>query len=140
MNKRNVFLISVSFGLAIFLFGCIGNIIGTNLRQPKEGQAGTYSRIFDCPYSACFEETQNIITQGLKATINRRNPKKGIISALNFNSFYRNCISTTEIMIFLEKIETEKTKIVIASGNYSLAETVSAEIFASLEKKFPQKK
>jgi hypothetical protein len=142
MNKQKVLLKTSAFPLAIlfFLSGCVGNIVGTNVRQPKEGQAGTYSQIFDCPYPDCFEELQKIIMQDLRASINRKNPKKGIISALNFNSYYKNCNPTTEALISLQEIEPERTKIVVASGNYGLAEVISLKIFENLEKKFPQKR
>ena len=140
MNRQSIFLRTLIFVLAlIILSGCVSNIIGTRVRQPKEGERGSYSQVFDCDYPSCFEEVQNIIIENMHAKISYKNPKKGLISAMYFNSYYKNCNSTTEALISFEKVEAEKIKIIVASGNYGLAQIVSVKIFTTLEKKFPAK-
>jgi len=142
MIQKYTFLKNLIPSLIILLYfsGCVGHIVGTGVRQPKEGERGSYSKIFDCSYLACYEETQNIITEDMRATITYRNPKKGLISAMEFNSYYKNCNSSTEVLISLEEIDPEKTKINVACGNYGLATVVLVKISAVLEDKFPPKK
>ena len=141
MNERFGFFrnFCIVFIFLLVFSGCIGHITGTNVRQPKEGERGSYSQIFERDFLFCFEEVQKIITQDMRATIHYQNPKKGLISAMKFNSYYKNCNTTTEALISFKELESGKTKIIVASGNYGLAKVVAVKIFTSLEKIIPPK-
>lgn len=137
MKSFNIFLRKLVLCVVILFFlpGCIGNFWGSYVGQPREGQQGRYSRSFNCPYNVCFGETLEILKE-IGATIFSKSQKKGIISAMHFGRVYRNYVDTTEVKIFFKKIDSEKTKIDVACGNYGLAEAVSQKIFSELNKKY----
>ncbi|MFH1655744.1 MAG: hypothetical protein ABH954_03950 [Candidatus Omnitrophota bacterium] len=139
MNKLNIFLknFAIYFVILIVFSGCIGNIVGTDVRQPKEGQKGRYSQSFNCSFPACYEGVQEIL-QEMRVLIFYKNQKKRMISAMYFSSIYKNCNDTTEVGIFFKEIASGKTQIDVICGNYNLAKFASEQIFSQLKERLSQ--
>jgi len=142
VNKHYFFQgLMLSIITVFFLSGCSirhfsGYMLGTYVSQPKEGEKGRYSRIFNCPYPVCYEEVQGILIR-MGALIFIKNKKGHMISAMHFDKIYRYCIDTTEVGIFFKEIGPAKTQIDVACGNYGLAKFASEKIFSRLKKNLP---
>ena len=120
--------------LVIAFSGCTRYILGTYVRQPKEGEEGNYGRVFVCSYPECYQMSQEVL-KDMGVLIFYKNEKEHYISAMYFDRIYNKCIDTTEVGIFFKEIDENATQINVACGNYGLAEFAADRIFSGLDEK-----
>lgn len=128
--KKTVFI------ALLFLVGCspfeFARLLGTGTRPFKEGR--TYSKIFEKDLYTSYDEVILILRKmGTRFIRGRRD--KGFIVSSNFNDYYRFCIESTEVAVFFNELEKNKTRVKVASLNYSLAEFIAQQVFNGLEGK-----
>ncbi|MFC1576437.1 hypothetical protein ACFL3J_02065 [Candidatus Omnitrophota bacterium] len=122
--------------LAVFLCGCstmqIGELFfGMSIQDLKE-TGKKYTETFSKSPSECFDETI-VVLQRMNAKILHKNPGQHFIVANRFNTAYELCIDTTELGVLINAVDNNKSEVVVASGNYSLAEFVSKKVFTRLK-------
>jgi len=120
--------------LLIFLLFCIScaplevsRLLGVGTRPFKE-QGKVYSKVFDKDFFSCYAH----ITKRLKkmgVSFYRGRKKKNFLITTGFNSIFSQCSESTEVAIFFTEIENLKTRVEVASLNYSLSEFAASKIF-----------
>ena len=133
----NIFL-GVSF--IILLFGILSGCSMAQIRQELSGMTAAdvtnapklYARKFDIGREAAFNKILEIL-KGMQATIVKKDTKNFMIGAVRFDSAFHSCIGTTEVGIVVRPAGGTSTEVLVASGNYNLAEYVSQEIFLKLK-------
>ena len=71
----------------------------------------------------------------MKASFYRGGRKEGFLVTTGFKGIFPQCNESTEVAIFFTELEGFKTRVEVASLNYSLAEFAASRIFNCLEDK-----
>ena len=123
---KKIFLIFL-----LFFVSCapleISRLLGVGTRPFRE-QGKVYSKVFDMDYFSCYGQ----ITQKLKkmgVSFYREGKKEGFLITTGFNNIFPQCNESTEVAIFFIELENLKTRVEVASLNYSLAEVAASKIF-----------
>ncbi|MEA3485378.1 MAG: hypothetical protein U9R03_01580 [Candidatus Aerophobetes bacterium] len=109
-------------------------IIGISTKSLEKEQPGGESKVFDCNYNFCYEETLEVLKE-MGVYVFLENKKEHSIIAMNFDKIFKKCINTTEVGIFFKEMENEQTKIDVTCANPNLVKFASEEIFSRLKKK-----
>jgi len=121
----------------LFSLGCspleVSRLLGVGTgRFRKHGKI--YSKVFDMDFFSCYAKiTQGV--KGMEASFYRGGRKEGFLVTIGFNKVFPQCSESTEVAIFFTEIESLKTRVEVASFNYSLAEFAASKIFNCLEDK-----
>jgi len=89
---------------------------------------------FDINADLCFENIIKIL-RTMGALIPHQDKEHYFIEAYRFNEAFKPCIDTTEVGILMKPEAENKTRVIIVSDNYYLADFVSKEIFKKLKEK-----
>ncbi|MFC1514798.1 hypothetical protein ACFL5X_02745 [Candidatus Omnitrophota bacterium] len=108
--------------------------MGTKVNHPKEGQAGYFSRDFDCAYSDCFTHVQNLINE-MGVSIYYQNQAEGLITAKDFKIVFKQCSNDTEVGIYLTEISSFRTGVAVTCGNTNLARFAAKDIYTRLSQR-----
>jgi len=124
--------------LLIFLCGCSSTqirqeIFGMN-RQDVEMAEKKFEEVFDLGVEACFDKILKSIKDS-GANVHKQDRKDYFIVAYQFNLVFKPSIDTTEVGILLKPGAENKTRVIVASGNYYLAQFVSGKLFKELKQK-----
>jgi len=92
-----------------------------------------YSETFKAGPGTLYEKIV-LSVEGMKATVYSVDSKKRLITALRFNESYHACIDTTTVGILIRPKDAESSEVIVASGNYDLAEFVAGKLFEDLKK------
>lgn len=127
---KKIFLIFL-----LFFVSCapleISRLLGVGTRPFRE-QGKVYSKVFDKDFFSCYAQ----ITKRLKkmgVSFYRGRKKKNFLITTGFNNIFSQCSESTEVAIFFTEIENLKTRVEVASLNYSLAEVAASKIFDDSE-------
>ena len=124
--------------LLIFLCGCSRmqmrqEIFGMS-RQDVEIAEKKFEEVFDIGVESCFDKVLKNIKDN-SAVIQKEDRKDNFIVAYRFNLVFKPSIDTTEVGILLKPEAENKTRVIVASGNYYLAQFVSGKLFKELKQK-----
>ena len=125
----------IIFLIIFFCIGCspleISRLIGVGTKPFRE-QGKVYTKIVDKEHLAIYDDVIRLLIQ-LNASIYRTDKKKSFIVAINFNDSFKQSSGSTEVAIFFNTIDGNKTQIEVSSLNHLLAEFVSMKLFAELD-------
>lgn len=130
-----IFFVLILLGLIyVFNFGCakiiepVQKVWGSSVEMLQEARKDAVSKVYDCPYEKCFSEIINILEEE-DAQIFVQNKAKGIIVVMGI----KKTVATSEVGVFLTKLEEAKTKIEISSGSPKAKRITSEILFAGLD-------
>lgn len=143
MNRQIIIFLIIGF----FLSGCavtepFKSFLGISTKALENAKSQGISKVYDCEKDACFEKTLAVL-KNMKTYIHIKNKEKGIITAMNFrkkdNSEEPDETDTTELGIFFEKQDINKTKITITSLSTVLLNEYAQKIFDNIDKELEKK-
>lgn len=115
--------------LVAFLPGC-AVLFGADVKGLSEIKEA-HVKVFDKDVPSCYERTRFILTRwGAVAYDKVRNE---YIVAMELEKVFPSCINTTELGIFFNEIEPNKTEVRVTSLNYNLSKAASRKLFYYLE-------
>ncbi|MGB2705307.1 MAG: hypothetical protein WBC74_00380 [Candidatus Omnitrophota bacterium] len=122
--------------LLVFLCGCsamqIRQIFLGMSAEDVENSEKKYAKTLDLDAAYCYKTALKSVKDMQARTIHEK-PEEYFIVANRFDKAYTLCIDTTELGILIVPLEDDKSRIEVASGNYSLARFVSEELFRKLQ-------
>lgn len=129
-NMRNfIFLFFL-----LFLVSCspleMAGLLGIGTKFFKE-QGKVYTENVNKDLASCYEQTLNVLAK-MKARVYRGSLKQRFIVAKQFRASFKWSTDSTEVAIFFTELAPDKTKVEVASLNYSLAEFVASKLFETL--------
>ncbi len=131
-TKYIIFLISLLF----FVSGCspyeIARLTGIGVK-PFRTKGKIYSQDFNKTIIDCYHQVEGFIEK-LEAISYRGSPSKGFLVSFGYNKALPSVSHSTEVAIFFNWLDENKTKIEVSSLNYDLSKFVSEKIFQELAK------
>jgi len=125
-------ILFTSFLTSCLIPNYLCRIAGFSIEKFENEGIERFNETFLMSEKTCFNKSLDII-KSLNARVTHQNFKKGYIIAFDFAKNFDCCLDSTEIGIFIKKLENEnKIKVEIISNNSSLAKRVSAEFFKKL--------
>jgi len=122
--------------MLVFLAGCstvqIGHLFFGLTPNDVKTSEQKYEESFNKSASYCYEKSIEALN-AMPANILHRDANQHFIVANKFEMAFPLCIDTTELGILVTESGENKATVEIASGNYSLAEFVSKELFKKLK-------
>lgn len=132
---KNTLLLALSFLVIALGAGCspvrgTQNFFGVGIGAFKAQKESTQN-VIDKDLAACYEKTLEAVSEwGAKAYL--RNRKQNYIIAIRFNTLYLRCADTSKVGFFFEKIEPQKTRVIVKSQNRKLEALVAQKLFEQL--------
>src|SRR3989338_136494 len=99
----------------ICLSGCAIWNYSTSIRSLQKSKV-KYSKIFEKDASYCYEKSLETLDKW-GAVVYQKSAGR-YIAAWGFNNIYNNCINTTELGIFFNEPEPNKTQVEVSSLNH----------------------
>lgn len=90
------------------------------------------SQTFEKDKATCYKQAEKII-KDLEAILYRGSLKKEFIVSMGYNQIFPAASYSTEVALFFQEIDKNKTKIQISSLNHNLSEFISEKIFNELK-------
>lgn len=122
--------------LLVFLCGCsamqIRQLFLGMSAQDVENSEKKYTKTLDLDVAYCYKTALEFV-KDMQARAIREKPEEYFILANRFDKAYTLCIDTTELGILIVPLSGGKSRIEVASGDYSLARFVSEELFKKLQ-------
>ncbi|MDR1260029.1 MAG: hypothetical protein LBJ68_01455 [Endomicrobium sp.] len=107
-------------------------MLGFSIVKFKNENSGRFVKIFAMQKKDCFNKVISLI-KTFEARITHKNFNKGYIVAFNFSKDFNCCLDSTEIAIFVTKIDDFNSKIEVISNNSLLAQMLSIRLFNKLD-------
>jgi len=121
--------------LLVFLTGCTFPVIREVLLGMSSGYVENapekYTKVFEKTPLFCYEKTIEAVN-GMNAKVEHKDSHKYFIVADRFEKVFPFCIDTTKVGILIKSPGEGKAEVMVASGNYNLAEFVADKIFKKL--------
>lgn len=111
----------------------LSRLFGAGTRCFRE-QGKVYNKVFDRDFFSCYAQIVQKLKE-MQVSFYRGGRKEGFLVTTGFNKVFPQCNESTEVAIFFTEPESLKTRVEIASLNYSLAEFAASKIFNCLEDK-----
>ncbi|MCF7874937.1 MAG: hypothetical protein K9L87_03420 [Candidatus Omnitrophica bacterium] len=128
------YIIFFIFVLSSFL-GCFpyetARLAGIGVK-PFKTKGKIYSQNFKKDIIKCYHQTEEIIKE-LGANLYRGSSRKSFIVSFGYSEVFPSANHSTEVAIFFNWLDVNKTEVQISSLNYNLAKFVSKKIFSSLQ-------
>ncbi|MFO8053487.1 MAG: hypothetical protein R6U54_05985 [Candidatus Omnitrophota bacterium] len=135
MKKNKIKYVIFSILLLSSFLGCspyeTARLTGLGIK-PFKTKGDIYSQTFEKDLTTCYKEAEKII-ENFEALLYRGSLKEGFIVSLGYNQIFPSASYATEVALFFNKIDENKTKIQISSLNHNLSEFISEKIFQELE-------
>lgn len=134
--QRRIQKVTVVFFAISLILGCspqeTARVLGFGVGRFKS-RGKTYTQVIDKDFFSTYNKTLDILS-AMEAVSYRKNRKRGFIVASNFSKSYGGrCIPSTEVAIFFSEVDYDRTKVEVASLNFSLADFVAQHIFSQLQ-------
>ncbi|MEW5757879.1 MAG: hypothetical protein AB1755_00165 [Candidatus Omnitrophota bacterium] len=135
------------FIIGLFLSGCVlvepfKKFLGTSTQSLEKAKSSGVSKIYDYKKEVCFNKTLTVL-KNMQAYIFIEDRQKSVIVVMNLRKSEdlkkQDETDTTELGIFFEKQELNKTKITITSLSKVLLSEYSQKIFDNLDKELAGK-
>ncbi|MCF7871152.1 MAG: hypothetical protein K9L95_03295 [Candidatus Omnitrophica bacterium] len=130
------YIILVIF-LSLSFSGCFpyetARLAGIGVR-PFKTKGKIYSQNFEKDIADCYHKVEKII-KGLEAIPYRGSLNKGFIISFGYTNVFPSANHSTEVAVFFNWLNENKTKVEVSSLNYNLAKFISEKIFQKLAEK-----
>jgi len=127
--KRLIFI------FLLFSLGCspleLSRLFGAGTRRFRE-QGKVYSKTFGKDFFSCYSQITQKLNK-MEVSFYRGGREEGFLVIIGFNGIFPQCAESTEVAIFFTELESRKTRVEVASLNYSLAEFAASKIFNCFE-------
>lgn len=133
MNRR---LIAGSFvvGFSFFCLACspleVVRLFGIGTK-PFYRQGKVYTKTIDKDFFSSYDQVVKFFGQ-IQASYYRGSRREGFIVFTNLHVIFPQANQSTELAVFLQELETKKTKVEVSSLNHSLVTFVAEELFKKL--------
>lgn len=126
---------TIFIGLIFFVSGCSlyenARLLGISTANfQREGKV--YRQDVDKSRERCYNYVVELFEKELHAKIYKTNRRKGIIIAIGFDKVFKYTSPSTEVAVFLQNKDVDRTTVVVSSLNSYLAEFVAKKVFGGL--------
>lgn len=124
--------------LSLSFSGCFphetARLMGVGVK-PFKVKGKVYSQNFEEDIFDCYYQIKEII-KGSEAIIYRGSPNKGFIISFGYTDIFPSASHSTEVAVFFNWLDENKTEIEVSSLNHNLAKFISEKIFKKLNDSF----
>ncbi|MCF7893631.1 MAG: hypothetical protein K9L84_01015 [Candidatus Omnitrophica bacterium] len=99
--------------------------------KPFKTKGKIYSQNFKKDIIKCYHQTKGIIEE-LGAILYRGSSKESFIVSFGYSKIFPSASHSTEVAIFFNWLDKDKTEVKVSSLNYNLAKFISEKIFEKL--------
>lgn len=130
------YIIFFIFVLSSFL-GCFpyetARLAGIGVK-PFKTKGKIYSQNFEKDIIKCYHQVEGIIKE-LGANLYRGSSRKSFIVSFGYSEVFPSANHSTEVAIFFNWLDENKTEVEVSSLNHKLSDFISKKIFQKLAEK-----
>jgi hypothetical protein len=102
--------------------------------KPFKTKGKIYSQNFEKDITKCYRQVEDIIKE-LGANLYRGSSRKRFIVSFGYSEVFPSANHSTEVAIFFNWLDENKTEVEVSSLNHKLSDFISKKIFQKLTEK-----